>query len=88
MIGGARTIFVNGPPGVYERAEGAEGTRRLWNAVADSSGTTVIGGGDTVASAATFVDLDAISYVSTGGGALVRYLSGVELPLLRAMRRR
>lgn len=88
VLGGAQTIFVNGPPGVYERAEGAEGTRRLWNAVAASPGTTVIGGGDTVASAAAFVDLDKISYVSTGGGALVRYLSGTELPLLKAMRRR
>jgi phosphoglycerate kinase len=84
----AQTIFVNGPPGIYEQEAGAEGTRRLWNAVAASSGTTVIGGGDTVASAATFVDLDNISYVSTGGGALVRYLSGTELPLLKAMRRR
>ena len=87
-LGGAQTIFVNGPPGVYEREEGAEGTRRLWNAVAASPGTTVIGGGDTVASAATFIDLDEISYVSTGGGALVRYLSGTELPLLKAMRQR
>jgi len=56
--------------------------------VANSAGTTVIGGGDTVASAATFINLDDVGYVSTGGGALVRYLSGVELPLLRAMRRR
>ena len=88
ILAGAQTIFVNGPPGIYEREEGAEGTRRLWNAVAASSGTTVIGGGDTVASAAAFVDLDDISYVSTGGGALVRYLSGAELPLLKAMRRR
>ena len=60
----------------------------MWTAVANASGTTVIGGGDTVASAATFVDLDDIDYVSTGGGALVRYLSGTELPLLRAMQRR
>ncbi len=87
-IGSAETVFVNGPPGVYEREEGAEGTRRLWNAVARCAGTTVIGGGDTVASAATFIDTTDISYVSTGGGALVRYLSGTELPLLRAMRRR
>ena len=88
VLAGAQTIFVNGPPGIYEREEGAEGTRRLWNAVAASSGTTVIGGGDTVASAAAFVDLEEIDYVSTGGGALVRYLSGTELPLLRAMVRR
>ncbi|MDJ0498629.1 MAG: phosphoglycerate kinase [Acidimicrobiia bacterium] len=85
VLASAQTVFVNGPPGIYEREEGAEGTRRLWNAVAASSGTTVIGGGDTVASAAAFIDLSEISYVSTGGGALVRYLSGTELPLLKAM---
>ncbi|MDJ0924484.1 MAG: phosphoglycerate kinase [Acidimicrobiia bacterium] len=88
VIAGAATIFVNGPPGVYEQVASSEGTRRLWTAVANAGGTTVIGGGDTVASAATFVDLDDIDYVSTGGGALVRYLSGTELPLLRAMQRR
>ncbi len=88
VLAGAQTVFVNGPPGIYERDEGAEGTRRLWNAVAASSGTTVIGGGDTVASAAAFIELGEVSYVSTGGGALVRYLSGTELPLLKAMRPR
>ncbi len=88
VLAGAQTVFVNGPPGIYEREEGAEGTRRLWNAVAASSGTTVIGGGDTVASAAAFIELGEVSYVSTGGGALVRYLSGTELPLLKAMRPR
>lgn len=88
VIAAAATVFVNGPAGIYEQPEGAEGTRRLWNAVATTAATTVIGGGDTVASAATFVDLDDITYVSTGGGALIRYLSGQQLPLLEAMRRR
>jgi phosphoglycerate kinase len=87
-IGEAATVFVNGPAGIYEQPEGAEGTRRLWNAVAASSGTTVIGGGDTVASANTFIDLADLTYVSTGGGALIRYLSGQRLPLLDAMQRR
>ncbi len=88
VIAEAQTVFVNGPAGIYENPEGAAGTRRLWNAVANTSATTVIGGGDTVASAAAFIDLADVSYVSTGGGALIRYLSGQSLPLLEAMRRR
>lgn len=84
-IAEAGTIFLNGPAGVYEREIGAEGTKRLWQAVADAEGTSVIGGGDTVSSAGRFVDLDRIDFVSTGGGALIRYLSGARLPLLEAM---
>ena len=87
IIGQAATVFVNGPPGVYERPAGADGTARLWSAVAGAPGLTVIGGGDTVSSAARFIDLADIDYVSTGGGALIRYLSGQELPLLGAMER-
>lgn len=88
VIGGAATIFVNGPPGVYETDVGSVGTRRVWQAVASAPGFTVIGGGDTVASAARFIDPTSIDYVSTAGGALIRYLSGQELPLLMAMARR
>ncbi len=84
-VASAATVFVNGPAGVYEREPSAYGTRTLWEAVADAPGHTVIGGGDTVASAGRFVDLDKIGFVSTAGGALVRYLSGVHLPLLEAM---
>jgi phosphoglycerate kinase len=86
-IAAAGTIFVNGPAGVYEEQVGAEGTRRLWRAVAAADGTSVIGGGDTVSSAGRFIDTDQIDFVSTGGGALIRYLSGVRLPLLEAMNR-
>jgi phosphoglycerate kinase len=86
-IAAAGTIFVNGPAGVYEQEVGAEGTRRLWRAVAAADGTSVIGGGDTVSSAGRFIDTDQIDFVSTGGGALIRYLSGVRLPLLEAMNR-
>lgn len=84
-VAGAATVFVNGPAGVYEREASAYGTRALWQAVADAPGYSVIGGGDTIASAGRFVDLDRIDFVSTAGGALVRYLSGVRLPLLEAM---
>lgn len=87
LIGDAATIFVNGPAGVYESAAGEYGTRHLWEAVAACSGKSVIGGGDTVASARRFVDLSDIGFVSTGGGALVRFLSGQALPMLEAMER-
>ncbi len=86
ILAGAATIFVNGPPGVYESDAGADGTAGLWTAVADAAGTSVIGGGDTVASARRFIDLSRIDFVSTGGGALIRYLSGHSLPLLEAMK--
>lgn len=85
IIDRARTIFVNGPPGIYEKPLGAAGTRKLWSAIATASGYSVIGGGDTVSSAVKFIDTKRINYVSTAGGALIRFLSGVQLPLLEAM---
>jgi len=84
-IRGARTLFVNGPAGVYEEPEFEQGTRSIWEAIAAAEGYSVIGGGDTVTAAAKFVDLDAIDYVCTAGGAMVRYLSGKKLPLIEAM---
>ena len=84
VISAAGTIFVNGPAGAYEHPGSDVGTRRLWEAVAASPAMTAIGGGDTVASASTFIDLDDITFVSTGGGALIRYVSGQPLPLFEA----
>ena len=81
----AGTIFVNGPAGVYENDIFAEGTSRVWKAVAAADGYSVIGGGDTVSAAARFVDLKDIDYVCTAGGAMVRFLSGKRLPLIEAM---
>ena len=85
VIARAATLFVNGPAGVYESAAGEYGTRSLWEAVAASDGYSVIGGGDTVASARRFVDPEDIGFISTGGGALIRFLSGQPLPLIDAM---
>lgn len=84
-IAEAGTIFVNGPAGVYENPIFAEGTRRVWKAVAAAKGYSVIGGGDTVTAASKFVDVADIDYVCTAGGAMVRFLSGKTLPLIRAM---
>ncbi len=79
------TIFVNGPCGIYESVLFEKGTQELWNAVADAKGFSVIGGGDSVTSFAKYTDSSKIDYISTAGGALIRYLSGVRLPLLEAM---
>lgn len=84
-IAEAGTIFVNGPAGVYENPIFAEGTRRVWKAVAAAKGYSVIGGGDTVTAASKFVNVADINYVCTAGGAMVRFLSGKTLPLIRAM---
>jgi phosphoglycerate kinase len=85
-LAAAGTVFVNGPPGAYEQDGADVGTRRLWVAVAVAPGMTAIGGGDTVASARRFVRLDDVDYVSTAGGALIRFVSGQPLPLLDAFR--
>jgi phosphoglycerate kinase len=83
-IAAAGSVFVNGPPGAYEKAGADLGTRRLWEAVAATKALTIIGGGDTVASAHRFVDTSKIDHVSTGGGALIRHVAGQALPLLKA----
>jgi phosphoglycerate kinase len=85
VIAGAGTLFVNGPPGVYENELFENGTKAIWNAIAAADGYSVIGGGDTVTAATKYVDLNDISYVCTAGGAMVRFLSGKKLPLMVAM---
>ncbi len=87
VIQGAATIFVNGPAGVYEKPVSAKGTERLWNAIADAPGYSVIGGGDSVAAGAKFGVLERMGYVCTSGGGMVRFLSGQELPVVTALRR-
>ena len=69
----------------YEDERFAAGTRGIWEAIAASEGHSVIGGGDTVSSASKFIDLSRITYVSTAGGAMVRFMSGKKLPLIMAM---
>ena len=85
LIARSSTIFVNGPCGIYENEMFERGTKELWNTVADAEGFSVIGGGDSVTSFAKYTDNTKINYISTAGGALIRYLSGVRLPLLEAM---
>jgi phosphoglycerate kinase len=85
IIKEANTLFANGPAGAYENPLFDKGTKEIWEAIADSKGYSVIGGGDTVAAAEKLIDIRKISYVCTAGGAMVRFLTGKKLPLIKAM---
>lgn len=86
-ISKAKTVFVNGPPGVFEESTTELGTKELWNHIADSDNFSVIGGGDSTAVVNKYNLAEKFSYVCTGGGAMVRFLSGEELPVVRALKK-
>src|SRR6266571_3101349 len=82
----AKTILYNGPAGVFELEPFSVGTRELLTAVAEADGFSVVGGGHTVAAVEQLGIQSAIDHVSTGGGALMNFLAGKELPLVSALR--
>jgi phosphoglycerate kinase len=86
-IAAARTLFWNGPMGVFEHPPFDAGTRAVGAAVGACAGFSVIGGGETVAAAREAGVTDRIGHVSTGGGASLEFLAGQALPGVEALRR-
>ena len=86
LIAEARTVFWNGPMGVFEHPDYAEGTKAVAQALLDSPGFTVVGGGDSAAAVRILgFDEQAFGHISTGGGASLEYLEGKTLPGLAAL---
>ncbi|QSI79107.1 phosphoglycerate kinase [Niveibacterium microcysteis] len=84
----AGTIVWNGPVGVFEFEQFAGGTKAIADAIADSEGFSIAGGGDTVAAIGKFGITDKVSYISTGGGAFLEFLEGKTLPAVDALMKR
>ncbi|MEA2164228.1 MAG: phosphoglycerate kinase [Thermoanaerobaculia bacterium] len=83
----ARTIFWNGPMGVFEKRDFARGTMAMAKAVAASQAITVVGGGESVEAVKASGFASSISHISTGGGASLEFISGATLPGVEAIRR-
>ena len=86
LISASKTVFLSGPPGMFEKDEFSKGTESLFRAITASEAFSVIGGGHSTAAANKFGVYEKISYVSTGGGALERLMLGKEMPVVEALK--
>lgn len=86
IINNSAVIVWNGSVGLFEEEEYARGTREIAKALAESSAETIIGGGDTILALSKFGYIDKIKHVSTGGGAMLEFLSGKKLPGIEALK--
>jgi phosphoglycerate kinase len=89
IIEGSKTILWNGPMGVFEMDNFAAGTKAIAEAVAKATqkgAFSLVGGGDSVAAISKYHLKDKVSYVSTGGGAMLEYIEGKELPGVKAIK--
>ncbi|MFM2486543.1 phosphoglycerate kinase [Celerinatantimonas yamalensis] len=88
ILKSAKTILWNGPVGVFEFDQFAEGTKVIAQAIAQSDAFSIAGGGDTLAAIDKFGIKDKVSYISTGGGAFLEFVEGKELPAVAMLEAR
>jgi phosphoglycerate kinase len=88
IIAGMKTIIWNGPLGVFEFDAFAGGTQAVAKAIADNTGFSIAGGGETIAAIDTFGITDQVSYISTGGGAFLEFVQGDVLPAVAMLESR
>jgi len=85
LIAGAGTVFISGPAGFFEKENFSYGTRELLFAVANSMATTIVSGGHLTYALKKYGLAEKIDHISTAGGALVLYLTGEKLPMIKAL---
>ena len=85
IISGAGTVFISGPPGFFEKENFEYGTKTLLECVTNSMATTIVSGGHLTSALKKYGLEKKITHISTAGGALVRYLTGIKLPMIKSL---
>ena len=85
MISGAGTVFMSGPAGYFEKERFQFGTKSMLEAIAESMATSIISGGHLTSALRQYDLTEKVNHISTAGGALVRYLTGQKLPMIKCL---